>query len=121
MTFKRFEQLFKTKYPEGEVFMHGEFALTEKNGKVAVVFNSANPKVYEYYGSYQDILLRVGVKVLYKKDIESAEKRLQQLKEEHGKPNKYSFFDDTPMDWSREIAEYEKYLEDAKNGGYIII
>lgn len=120
MTFKRFEELLHTKYPEAQSCAHGTFANTEHNGKVEINF-IPNGKCYCYYGSYQDVLRKVGVLVEYKKDVEIAEKRLQQLKEEHGKPNKYSFFEDVIVDNSVDIAYYEKYLEDVNNGKYVII
>lgn len=122
MTFKKFEELFLNEYPNGEVVAHGKFGGTENNNKVAVVFDAdKSRKVYEYYGSYQTILNRLGIKVLYKGDVEQAKRQLAYYKENDGKPNIFSLFNKKPMDYSKEIAEYEQYLSDIENGKYIII
>ena len=120
MTFKKFEELFLSKYPNGEVVAHGQFGGTEKNNKVAVIFNP-NSKVYEYYGSYQTILNRLGIKVLYRSDVEWAKNKLAYYKENDGTPSPFSLFRNTPRDYSKEITEYEKYLADIEDGKYIII
>ena len=116
MTFNKFESLFLAKYPEGKVFKHGEFAQTERNKKVAVVFNG-NGKVYEYYGAYEDILARVGIKVISKARLHNLEMTLAHYKEWHGKP--WSLFGAT-ADYSKEIERYTADIEDIK-ANYIIV
>lgn len=88
MTEARANEIFRTKYPEGEI--------TRKNASSAgwkyfVVFNKGG-KAY-YYGctSYAELLNRFGFKIVYKHDLVSAEETLK---------------------------KYEQQLEDAKNGKF---
>lgn len=119
MTFKKFEELFKNKYPNGEVVAHGKFGGTEKNKKTTVIFDK-NGKCYEYYGSYMDILNRVGINVVSKSEIERKENELQKLNEEHGKPNKYDFFGIEPIiDNTSKIEDCEEWLNIRRT--YIIV
>lgn len=116
MTFKKFEELFKTKYPEAMLFAHGKVAGTEKNGKVTVAFTPEG-KAYEYYGAYEDILNRIGIQVISKARLEEVEAILRQYKEWHGQPNVLL---GGTSDYSNEIAHYEKKIADIKES-YIIV
>ena len=70
MTFKRFEEIVKTKYPEAEIFQHGEFERGVKSKiNVTIVFNP-NSKCYTYNGSYCEVLRRIGFKAIYKHNFE---------------------------------------------------
>lgn len=124
MTFEKFYKILKTKYPQAEACPHGKFASTEKNNKVEINFTPCG-KCYCYYGSYQTILNKIGINVVYQKDIAKAKKQLAQYINEHGKPNKYSlfFYDDNRnvMDYSKEIEEYKQYITDIENGKYIVV
>ena len=86
MTFNKFRQIFKLKYPQGSVVAHGKFGGTERNKKVAVVFEEGG-KVYEYYGAYEDILNKIGIKVISRERFESMELTLIALREQNGKPD----------------------------------
>ena len=121
MTFAKFETLLKTKYPESSACPHGKFAQTDKNKKVEINFTH-HGKCYCYYGSYQDILFKVGIKTAYKYQIVFAERHLAQLKTEHGKPNPFNLFNPNAIcDRSKEIEDWSSYLSDIKSGEYIII
>lgn len=120
MTFNKFKEILKSKYPEATACSHGEFAGTERNKKVEINF-FRNGKCYEYYGSYIEILNRIGIPCVYESDIKWGEKRLAELKERHGKSNPFSLFNKTPVDNSKEIEKMEKWLSDIKSGHYIII
>lgn len=112
MTFRQFEELFKAKHPEGTVVQHGKFGGTEKNNKVAVTFGK-DSKVYEYYGSYQNILGKVGIKVAYKSDIEALERRLAELEASNGQNDEFFGF---TIDNSEAIEETKRRLNDIKDG-----
>lgn len=114
MTFKKFESLFKQKYPSGEVCGHGKFAQTEKNKKVAVVFNEGG-KVYEYYGAYEDILNRLGIKVISESRLYAMESVLEHYKEHNGKPLIFGGI----ADYDEKIAALEKEIEEIKRD-YVI-
>lgn len=83
MTFKKFQSLFATKYPDGWVHPHGKYGGCEKNMKVTLSF-SPNGKSYSYYGAYEDILCRVGINVISKERFSELEMRLERLNEWNG-------------------------------------
>lgn len=116
MTFKRFEEIFKSKYPEAECCMHGKFGGTEHNKKIVIYF-TPDGKCYEYYGAYEDVLNRLGIKVITKSRLYSEEAALERYKNMNGTP---SLFGDGPLDYSKEIAEYEERIARIKSD-YIIV
>lgn len=90
MTEKKANEIFRTKYPEGEICRKHS---TSAEWKYWVTFKP-NGKVYYYScSSYAELLNRFGFKVVYKHDIKSAEETLN---------------------------SYEKQLEDAKNGKFSV-
>ena len=109
MTFKRFEEIFHSKYPEGEVVAHGKFGGTEKSKKTTVIFEHGG-RCYEYYGAYEDVLSRMGMKVISKERLAETEQRLATVKKWHGTDN---FFGGV-MDCSEEIARLEAFLAEVK-------
>ena len=88
MTEKKANEIFRTKYPEGEIVRRNN---SSAGNKFWVTFKP-NGKVYYYACStYAELLGRFGFKVVYKHDIKNAEDQLS---------------------W------YEKQLEDARNGKF---
>ena len=88
MTEKKANEIFRTKYPEGEICRRNS---TSAGNKFWVTFKP-NGKVYYYAcSSYAELLKRFDFEVVYKHDIKTAE--------------------DT-------LAKYEKQLEDALNGKF---
>ncbi len=116
MTFKTFEDLLHTKYPEAGACPHGKFGGTSRTNQVEINFTPAG-KCYCYYGSYQDILLRLGIKVVYQADIDRAKRHIARLKSEHGQPGLFGGI----RDLSNEIQEWEEYLTKIESGEYIIL
>ena len=123
MTFKKFEELLKTKYPEAGACMHSKFAGTEHNKKVEIHFTPEG-KCYEYYGAYEDILNRLGMKVISKSRLASEESALRRYKEMQGKPDPFfgifNSDDNGVLDYSKEITEYEERIARLKRD-YIIV
>jgi len=125
MTFQRFEEIFKTKYPDATAVMHGKFGGTDRNNKVAIYFKP-DGKVYEYSGAYEDILCKLGIKVMSQSRFNERVQELKRYKEMHGTENIFSgiFEVDTEkdkfFDFSEEIAECEKNIEYIK-ANYIIV
>ena len=118
MTFKKFETLFKQKYPNGTVYPHDVFehGVPGRVQKVNVVF-TPDGKGYMYRGAYEDILCRIGINVISKERFAELESRLNHLRELHGSADE--FFGGV-FDCSESIetltAEIEKYRAD-----YIIV
>ena len=119
MTFNKFQELFLTKYPEGEVVMHGKFGGTEHNMKTTVTFNR-NSKCYFYYGSYETVLNRLGIKVITKSSLAQIEHELAYYMENNGKPNPFSLFNKSVMNYEKEIKEYTDKLENIKKDWIIV-
>ena len=116
MTFQKAHEIFMTKYPEGELVQHGKFGGTEKNQKITVIFKRGG-RCYEYYGAYEDVLCRIGFKVISKERLAETEIRLCDLKARHGK--KCEFFGENTIDNSDEIARVEAFLQEVHDN-YII-
>ena len=114
MTFKKFQSLFETKYPDGWVHPHGRYGGCEKNMKVTLSF-SPNGKSYSYYGAYEDILCRIGINVISKERLAEVEQRLETVKKWNGTED---FFGGI-MDTTQEIKELEKRIADYKSNWII--
>lgn len=123
MTFKRFEEIVKQKYPKAQLFKHGEMAGNCIN--VAVVFEP-NTKVYQYNGNYCEVLNKLGIKAIYKHHYENKKRELERLKSKHGKPidNMFIFADedddDCIVDYSKEIEWYTNDIADIEQN-YVIV
>ena len=119
MTEKRANEIFRTKYPEGEIVRKNA---SSAGWKYFVVFKHGG-KVYEYgCTSYQELLGRFGFKIAYKHDIKNAEYWLEKAKKEYedAKEGKFSivaFFltERNEQTEAEEInrlkVEYEKAVE----------
>lgn len=117
VTFKKFETLFKGKYPNGTVFPHDVFehGVPGRIQKVHVTF-SPNGKGYFYRGAYEDILCKIGIPVISKERFTALEGQLEKLKDMDGKTDE--FFGGV-YDWSTEIERLSKEIEDYKKN-YVI-
>ena len=113
MTFAEFEKIIKTKHPQAQVFKHGEFAGNSIN--VAIVF-APSGKVYQYNGTYCEVLNKLGINAIYKHNLESVKTALAKAKAEHGTKNKFFDFE---IDNTKEIAKLEADLKEYEN--YIIV
>ena len=116
MTFQKAHEIFMTKYPEGELVQHGKFGGTQKNMKITVIFKRGG-RCYEYYGAYEDVLCRIGFKVISKERLAEARIRLADLKARHGKV--CEFFGTYTVDNSEEIAKLEAFLAEVE-ADYIV-
>ena len=73
MTFKNFKEIVNQKYPDAEVFKHGDFAGNAIN--VTVIF-TPNGRAYQYNGNYCEVLNKLGIKAIYKHQYESKKREL---------------------------------------------
>lgn len=100
MTFKKFEELFLAKYPDGEVIAHGKMGGTESNKKTTVIFKP-NGKCYEYYGAYEDVLCRVGIKTISNSRLSSLKATL----------NTYRTWNENPIELFGIVATYDAEIQ----------
>ena len=88
MTFKQFEKILAEHRPEVRCVQRGHMGGTAKS-KVAVWFvreDGRESKVYDYAGSYADILNRLGIKVATESDIVTTRGLLESAIRNNGKP-----------------------------------
>ena len=90
MTEKKANEIFRTKYPEGEIVRRNN---SSAGNKFWVTFKPEGKVYYYACSTYQELLTRFGFKIAYKHDIESVKGI---------------------------IAGYEKKLEDAMNGKFSV-
>ena len=111
MTFTEFEVIVKNKYPQAEVFKHGEFVGNKIN--VAVIFTPQS-KVYKYNGTYCEVLNKLGFKAIYKHNLEAVKNALAKAKAEHGTQDEFFGLEiDNTEDITRleaDLKEYESYI-----------
>lgn len=88
MTEKKANEIFRTKYPEGEIVRRNN---SSAGNKFWITFKPTGKVYYYACSTYAELLRRFGFEVVYKHDIKNAEDTLK---------------------------EYEKQLKDAKNGNF---
>lgn len=121
MTEKRANEIFRTKYPEGEIVRRNN---SSAGNKFWVTFKP-NGKVYYYACStYQELLSRFGFKIAYKHDIETVKSMIAMydqkiLDAENGKAGLSLFKEDTPENqkkfYEEQKQEYQKRLDHMLN------
>ena len=115
MTFSRFEEVVKEKYPQARLFKHGEFAGSKIN--VAIIFNGEHGKVYNYNGTYCDVLNRLGIKAVYKHNYDSAKATLERYIRDNGKT---CVFSGKPFDHSVQIALWTEIVQEMTDNCVIV-
>lgn len=122
MTFKRFAEIVKENRPEITVFQHGTYAEEKTNFAVSVIFNQGQPnesRVYQYNGSYVDVLNKLHINAVEKKFIDNIKHILQELVAANGKEEEDIFGDTYIVNNDAEIANYTDLLK--KYESYIIV
>lgn len=115
MTFEKFKSLVAKKYPDAEVYPHGDFSRNKI--AVAIVFNPKLPKPYKYNGTYCEVLNRLGIKAIYQHDLDSLEAYLERYKKWHGSKN---IFTNEVCDYTNDIAQLEAKINDYKTNFVIV-
>ena len=124
MTFDTFAKIVHSQRPELEVHPHGSArgnysgARGGKCGnapRVAVIY--PNGKLYQYSGSYGEVLGKLGIKTVDRSDVMTLEANLRSARERHGKPNIFSA--GKPLDLSGEISRLEASLAKCYSSEYI--
>lgn len=99
MTEARANEILRTKYPEATIYNGKRFG-GSCIGRMVVVFKEGG-KCYDYCASsYQQVLEKLGFKILYKHNVEAYKRRLKELEKkisDRGEENKFHLFD--KRDW----------------------
>ena len=105
MTFPEFESVVKGVYPEAKLFRHGE--LSRQKIGVAVIFDGSG-KVYNYSGTYVEVLNKLNIRACYKHDIECLRDTIAMLKRTNGKKSCFGMV----INNDNEIMTRESLLDD---------
>lgn len=118
MTEKRANEIFKTKYPEGEIVRRNN---SSAGNKFWVTFKPDGKVYYYACTTYQELLQRFGFSIVYKHDIESVKRHIEALEKnlaelESGKGNVFSIalgisLEDQKDDCVRELEELKNRLK----------
>lgn len=124
MTEKRANEILRTKYPEARIYNGKRFG-GATTSQMVVVFNEGG-KCYNYYANtYQQILERLGFKILYKHNVEAMQRRIAELEEQiknRGEENRFHLFDKRDFipysdseveERTKELAAIKKELEES--------
>lgn len=92
MTEARANEIFRTKYPTGEIINGKRFG-GSCAGRMVVIFQEGG-KCYDYGAtSYQAILERFGFKILYKHNVAAYERQIADLEKRIADGGEQDFFD----------------------------
>lgn len=115
MTFAKFEEIIKNRYPGVTVFQHGEFAGNKVN--VSIIFDGEHGRVYQYNGTYCEVLNKLGINVIYKHNYQALVSALERARRENGKTD---IFFGGVVDTTKDIEEYTRRLQEIELN-YIIV
>ena len=113
MTFKTFEKIAAANRPDVRVSKHGDYCNNASKNTLGIVFVKADgseSRVYDYHGTYAEILNKLKIQVVTKSDIASLEAELKTYEELDGQESIFAFDDDEVLDYSKEIADIKDRL-----------
>lgn len=110
MTFQKFKAIAESFRPDVKVSQHGDYCTGKSKYTLGIIFcrDGKESKVYDYSGTYADILRRLGIQVITKSDYLTTKSQLEYYKENHG--TVCPFFG-IISDYSEQIKEYEEKLK----------
>lgn len=113
MTFKTFEKIAAIHRPDVRVSSHGDYCNNKSKNTLGIVFIKADgseSRVYDYHGTYAEILNKLKIQVVTKSDIASLEAELKTYEDLDGQESIFDD-DDTVSDFSREISNTKDRLQ----------
>lgn len=113
MTFKTFEKIATAHRPDVRVSKHGDYCNNRSKNTLGIVFIKADgseSRVYDYHGTYAEILNKLKIQVVTKSDIASLEAELKAYEELDGQESIFDD-DDEVLDYSKEIADIKARLQ----------
>ena len=84
MELKQVNEIFKTKYQNGEIYASNKDYSKNKTS-VQVIFDETKQKIKVYHYNvvnYVELLQKLGFNIIYKKDIEAIQKKINRLQNE---------------------------------------
>lgn len=112
MTFKTFEKIVAAHRPDVIVSQHGDYCNNKSKNTLGIIFvkpDGRQSRIYDYHGTYAEILNKLKIRVVTKSDIASLEAELKTCEELDGQESIFDD-DDEVLDYSKEIANIKDRL-----------
>lgn len=113
MTFETFEKIASTHRPDIIVSKHGDYCNNRSKNTLGIIFikpDGKQSRVYDYHGTYAEILNKLKIRVVTKSDIASIEAELKTYEDLNSQESIFAF-DDEVLDYSKEIADTKARLQ----------
>lgn len=115
MTFETFEKIASTHRPDIIVSKHGDYCNNRSKNTLGIIFikpDGKQSRVYDYHGTYAEILNKLKIQVVTKSDIASIEAQLAYYEKKHGKKKIFVFDGESEInDFTKEIADTKARLQ----------
>lgn len=111
MTYQTFKKIAESFRKDVIVSQHGDFCNNKSKNTLGIIFikpDGRQSKVYDYHGTYAEILNRLHIPVITKSDYNTTLAMLEDYKKRNG--TICPFFGDV-MDYTEQIKEYEEKIK----------
>lgn len=110
MTYQKFKAIAEKYRPDIKVSQHGDYCTGKSRYTLGIIFyrDGKESRVYNYSGTYAEILNRLGIPVITKSDYMTTVNQLEYYKESNG--TICPFFG-IINDFSEQIKEYEEKIK----------
>lgn len=118
MTFETFKKIAESHRSDIIVSIHGDYCYNKSKNTLGIIFikDGKKSKVYDYSGTYAEILNKLGVPTITKSDYITAKKQLEYYKEHHGS---IGFFTDEVFNFTEEIRQYEQKITEYESDKFV--
>lgn len=114
MEIKQVNEIFKTKYQNGEIYASNKDYSKNKTS-IQVIFDITKPKIKVYHynvANYVELLQKLGFNIIYKKDIEAIQKDVNRLQNEIENKGYYDDLFDCFVNFSIDEIQQKKEMFD---------
>ena len=111
MTYQTFKKIAESFRKDVIVSQHGDFCNNKSKNTLGIIFikpDGRQSKVYDYHGTYAEILNRLHIPVITKIDYNTTLAMLEDYKKRNGTIN--PFFGGI-IDYTEQIKEYEEKIK----------
>ena len=111
MTYQTFKKIAESFRKDVIVSQHGDYSNNKSKNTLGIIFikpDGRQSKVYDYHGTYAEILNRLHIPVITKNSYNTTLAQLEYYKESHG--TICPFFGDI-IDYTEQIKEYEEKIK----------
>lgn len=118
MTFERFEKIVNKFRPDVKVSKHGDFCVNKSRNTLGIIFlkNGKESKVYNFSGTYIQILEKLNIKVVTREEYDGVKQQLEIYKKENGTEDIFFGF---TIDNTNHIKELEELIKEFDSDKYV--